>query len=245
MQENKLRGSSSAIAKSIESIGEVLNVASAAIGVRPHMRDECWNYEETKDRQKMANTWCFRAHQTCCSSQIKYEHDVKFCKYYGFKPEPDDSADGITVMSDFSEEPIDCTMCGTSKCNTDGAAQRRNRPTKKPTNMPTEHPTDYPTFLPTASWSPTVFGRGKCMNYEENRESEKEKNTWCYQAHRDCCSSARKYGIWRAFCRYYGFEDPCVLPEAIAGYAPWAFSTVDCTECDGSTCHENDTKLQV
>ncbi len=239
LQESKLRGSSSVIAKSIDSIGKIFNVASIAIGVKPHTQNECWNYEETKDRQKMTNSWCLQAHQKCCSSQKKYEHDIDFCKFYGFKPEPDDSADGITVITESSEEPIDCTMCGSSKCNTDGTAQRRNRPTRNPTKMPTEYPTDFPTL------SPTDFSRGKCKNYEENRESEREANTWCFQAHRVCCSSAHKYSNWRAFCSHYGFEDPGVLSKAIAGYAPWTFITIDCTKCDGSKCYENDTKLQV
>ncbi|KAL3776877.1 hypothetical protein ACHAW5_007678 [Stephanodiscus triporus] len=214
LTENRLRGSSSAVAKSIASFRDVLDAASAVVG-GVHDEDECWDYEETKDHQRTANTWCFRAHQQCCSSENKYAHSHDFCVFYGFEPEPDETSDGIDFNTDDPEDPVDCTMCGDTTCDGDDS-ERDDR-----------------------------NSRGECYYYEEDRDYEKEEDTWCFHAHQECCSSENKYNKWLNFCEYYGFEDPGDHPEGIAGYIPWTFNTVDCTMCDDEKCDQDDTKLVV
>jgi hypothetical protein len=101
-QERKLRGSSSA------------DPAYIAHGKSKkhhiyHRQYECWNYESTKDRQRMTNSWCFRAHEKCCSSQEKYESFDDFCVFYGFYPDPIGSSEGTPVATELLEDPINCT----------------------------------------------------------------------------------------------------------------------------------------
>jgi hypothetical protein len=119
----KLRGSSSAVAtKSIEGYREVLDAASAVVVGGYPPEDECWNYEMTKNTQKSLDTWCFRAHQQCCSSQKKYVHNDSFCEFYAFDPEPDEISEGVAFdAEDVTEEPVDCTMCHNKKCDADEA----------------------------------------------------------------------------------------------------------------------------
>ena len=84
---------------------------------------------------------------------------------------------------------------------------------------------------------------GECKYYEEDRDYEREVNSWCFQAHQLCCSSLTKYDKWGNFCYYYGFEDPGEQAEGIAGYNPWIFSTIDCTMCGDSKCYVDETNL--
>jgi len=216
LTENKLRGSSSAVTKSITSFREVLDAASAVGGGVQPEEGECWNYEETKSREKEDNTWCFRAHQQCCSSENKYAQSKDFCVFYGFEPEPDETSDGIDFNTEDPEDPVDCTMCHDSTCD----EYDRNRDSSTNRN-------------------------GECYYYEEDRAYEKDEDTWCFHAHQECCSSENKYHHWLDFCEYYGFEDPSDHPEGIAGYIPSTFNTVNCAMCDGSKCDQDDTELVV
>ena len=125
---NKLRGSSSAVAiKSIEGYREVLDAAAAVIVGEYPPEDECWNYEKTKETQKNYDTWCFEAHQQCCSSEKKYNHNYNFCEFYAFDPEPetDDNvkiSEGVAFdAEDPTEGGIDCTVCHDEKCDADEA----------------------------------------------------------------------------------------------------------------------------
>ncbi len=93
-----MRGSASAGASYI-AIGKVKKY---------HRQYECWNYENTEDRQRMTNSWCFRAHEKCCSSQENYDDFNDFCEFYGFEPESDDSPEGTIVPTELFEDPIDC-----------------------------------------------------------------------------------------------------------------------------------------
>ena len=72
-------------------------------------------------------TFCFEAHQQCCSSKKKYNHDKNFCEFYAFdEPEINDNveiSEGIAFdAEDSTEGGIDCTMCQDEKCDADEAA---------------------------------------------------------------------------------------------------------------------------
>ena len=67
------------------------------------------------------------AHQQCCSSKKKYNHDKNFCEFYAFdEPEINDNveiSEGIAFdAEDSTEGGIDCTMCQDEKCDADEAA---------------------------------------------------------------------------------------------------------------------------
>jgi hypothetical protein len=69
-----------------------------------------------------SGSFCYTAHQTCCSSQKKYDHWPLFCEYYGFDYPPSGLPQSI-IPSTFLA--VDCTMCGTSKCAS-GDAERED-----------------------------------------------------------------------------------------------------------------------
>jgi hypothetical protein len=125
---NKLRGFSSAVAiKSIEGYREVLDAASAVVVGENPPENWCRNYEQTKSIQKEWTTFCFEAHQQCCSSEKKYVKWENFCEFYAFdEPETDESveiSEGIAFdAEDSTEGGIDCTMCQDEKCDADEAA---------------------------------------------------------------------------------------------------------------------------
>jgi hypothetical protein len=222
---------------------------------------ECENYEEDRDYEKEVNSWCFQAHQTCCSSVKKYDKWWSFCSYYGFE-NPVEQAEGIAGYNPMISSTVDCSMCDDSKCDADGDTRRETRmPTRKPTMKPTMKPTKKPTRKPTRkptkkphtnreistmvpTMEPTMEAySGECENYEEDRDYQKEVNSWCFQAHQLCCSSVKKFDKWQNFCYYYGFDNPVEQADGIAGYNPWTFSTVDCTMCGNSKCDVEETNL--
>jgi hypothetical protein len=104
-----LRGFSSAVVANA-----VIAAAAVDVGAYPK-EDECWNYEDTRATQRDMNTWCFRAHQQCCSSDKKYQHWIDFCEFYAFDPEPDRISDD-TANFDADEPLIDCSICHDKKC---------------------------------------------------------------------------------------------------------------------------------
>ena len=201
---------------------------------------ECENYEEDRDYEKEVNSWCFQAHQTCCSSAKKYDKWRSFCSYYGFE-NPGEQPEGIAGYNPMISSSVDCSVCDDSKCDADGDTRRETRkPTRKPTMKPRMKPTMKPTKKPHINRGTY---EGECENYEEDRDYQKEVNSWCFQAHQLCCSSVKKYDKWQNFCYYYGFENPVEQADGIAGYNPWTFSTVDCTMCGNSKCDEEETNL--
>ncbi len=130
---NKLHGSSSAVAtKSIKGYREVLDAASAVVVGQYPTEDQCWNCKKTKNIQKEWYTFFFEAHQQCCSSEKKYNHNKIFCKFYVLdEPETDDSdrtndgkiSEGIAFdAEDSTKGGIDCTMCHEQKCDADDDA---------------------------------------------------------------------------------------------------------------------------
>ena len=261
-QENGLRGSPPHDAEllSVERYHMVLDLDSAsaaAVGVDEEVfaleevgggydgsaggGGECENYEEDRDYEKEVNSWCFQAHQTCCSSVKKYDKWQSFCSYYGFE-KPVEQAEGIAGYNPMISSSVDCSMCDDSKCDADGDTRRETRkPTRKPTKKPhTNRETS--TMMPTMEPTMEAYS-GECENYEEDRDYQKEVNSWCFQAHQLCCSSVKKYDKWQNFCFYYGFENPGEESEGIAGYNPSTFSTVDCTMCGKSKCDADETNL--
>jgi hypothetical protein len=84
---------------------------------------------------------------------------------------------------------------------------------------------------------------GECKNYKEDRDYQKEVNSWCFWAHQLCCFSAKKFDRWRNFCHYYGFEDPGKQAESSTEHDPSALTTVDCTVWGDSNCDADETNL--
>lgn len=112
-----MRGSFSAVAKSIVSFEKVFNDASAGSSCSS---DDTADYGKKycKKNYDDAYGFCFEARQQCCSSSKKTTSWTSFCEYYGF-PTLEETSEGITghtpwaVNGDFT---IDCKCCGGEKC---------------------------------------------------------------------------------------------------------------------------------
>ncbi len=63
-----------------------------------------------------SGSFCFKARQQCCSSVKKYDTWESFCLYYGL-PDPAELSGGIAP---WIFATVDCTMCGSKKCPSDG-----------------------------------------------------------------------------------------------------------------------------
>ena len=116
-----MRGSSPAVAKSIESFNKVLDAASAVIVDDDYNSDYreglCKGYEYIKNAHKDYDTWCFGAYQDCCSSVKKYDQWESFCDFYGFE-EPDETSEGITGHAPWTVtlDGVNCKYCDGYQC---------------------------------------------------------------------------------------------------------------------------------
>jgi hypothetical protein len=145
-------------------------------------------------------------------------------------------------------------MCSDSKCDDDELMNKptiklRMEPTKKPpTRKWTKKPTMKLTMILTTKLTMKPRANreahsSKCENYKEDRNYQKEVNSWCFRAHQLCCSSAKKFYRFRNFCNYYGFKDPGKQAKvaAKAGYDPLTLTTINCMVCSDSNCDANET----
>ncbi len=144
-------------------------------------------------------------------------------------------------------------MCGDLKCGDDEPTNKPTmkpaiEPTKKPTSKRSKKPTMKPTMMPTMKPMMKPHANkeahsGECKYYKEDRDYQKEVNSWCFWAHQLCCSSAKKFYRWQNFCHYYDFENPGEQAKAAAGYDPSTLTTVNCMVCSDSNCDANETNL--
>jgi len=103
------------------------------------------------------------------------------------------------------------------------------KPTKRPTPRPTRRPTRKPTPKPIdTSRDPA---RNSCAR---NPSSD-----FCYNARRQCCSSAKKYDQFKPFCDYYGFppkDGDDSMTAMLSSFFAAVDVGVDCYQCGQSKC---------
>jgi hypothetical protein len=107
------------------SFEKVINGASASMvslgnddNNSGHLEHECKNYDKNKSAEKEDDTWCFQAHQVCCSSVKKWCQFTAFCDYYAFLEPDGDCDEGITgyVNAGDNVGSINCKYCDGASC---------------------------------------------------------------------------------------------------------------------------------
>jgi len=101
-EEYKLRGSSSAIAKSIESVDKVLHTEPAVFVGKSLEEDECESYDKNKSSEDDKNSLCSQTYTGCCSNDELYKKNRDFCECAGF-----DEPKSITVDTPWTMEAED------------------------------------------------------------------------------------------------------------------------------------------
>jgi len=218
-EEYKLRGSTSAVAKSIENFDKVLHAASAAkvLHSADFDEDDCKGYkpESAKDDE------CSEAYTGCCTALL-YNENKDFCECAGF-----DKPKGIildtpwTFNSGAHEEKCDTAADVKYTCVYDTPAPV---PAPKPAPLPSASAVaksieNFDEVLHAASAAITGkdFDEDDCDGYKP----DESKHAEC-KAPYDACCTALLYKDNKDFCECMGFDDKGIILDT-----PWTFNAAD------------------